>query len=74
MKVALSFSSHSVLSNTIRDGLTVYLVSLSGTKDAFDVYHSQIRMDIECACCILMNRRGALYAPIPLIGDAPKMT
>ena len=35
-------------------------------KDTFNFYHSQIRINIECAFGMLVNRWGVLRAPIPM--------
>ena len=38
----------------------------AGYKDAFDFYHSQIRINIECAFGMLVNRWAVLRTPIPI--------
>ena len=39
---------------------------LSRTKDAYNFYHSQIIINIECAFGILINRWAVLRTPIPI--------
>ena len=36
-----------------------------GTKDSYNFYHSQLRINIECAFGILVNRWGILRCPSP---------
>ena len=38
----------------------------SGIKDAYNVYHSQLRINIECAFDMLVNRWGILRSPLPV--------
>ena len=38
----------------------------SGPKDAFNFYHSQVRINIECAFGILVHRWGMLRKAIPV--------
>jgi hypothetical protein len=50
---------------------TPYLISpfkgaTSGPKDAFNYFHSQVRINIECAFGILVHRWGILRKPIPM--------
>ena len=37
-----------------------------GSKDAFNFYHSQLRINIECAFGMLVHRWGMLRKPIPM--------
>ena len=37
-----------------------------GYKDALNFYHSQIRINIECAFIVLVNRWAVLRTPIPI--------
>ena len=37
-----------------------------GPKDAYNFYHSQIRINIECAFGMLVNRWAVLRTPIPI--------
>ena len=45
-----------------------------GIKDAYNFYHSHLRINIECAFGMLVNRWGLLRAPMPLNIDLPKIT
>ena len=47
---------------------------LSGVKEAYNFYHSKIRINIECAFGMLVNRWGILRAPIALNIDLAKTT
>ena len=38
----------------------------SGPKDAFNFFHSQTRINIECAFGMLVNRWAVLKTPIPI--------
>ena len=38
----------------------------SGVRDGYNFYHSQIRINIECAFGMLVNRWAVLRSPIPL--------
>jgi hypothetical protein len=38
----------------------------SGPKDAFNFYHSQLRINIECAFGMLVHKWGCLRKPIPM--------
>ena len=38
----------------------------SGVRDAYNFYHSQLRINIECAFGMLVNRWAILRTPIPL--------
>ena len=38
----------------------------SGPRDAYNFYHSQIRINIECAFGMLINRWAVLRTPIPI--------
>ena len=38
----------------------------SGVKDAYNFYHSQVQINIECTFGILVNRWAVLRAPIPI--------
>ena len=37
-----------------------------GPKDAYNFYHSQLRINIECAFGMLVHRWGVLRKPIPV--------
>ncbi|KAG7344010.1 DDE superfamily endonuclease [Nitzschia inconspicua] len=37
-----------------------------GWKDAFNFYHSQLRINIECAFGMLVHKRGCLRKPMPV--------
>ena len=45
-----------------------------GYKDAFNFYHSQIRINIECAFGMLVNRWAVLRTPIPINISIKKTT
>jgi hypothetical protein len=45
-----------------------------GSKDAYNFYHSQLRINIECAFGQLVNRWGILRAAIPLNVSISKTT
>ena len=46
----------------------------SGPKDAFNFYHSQIRINMECAFGMLVNRWGVLHTPIAINISIKKTT
>ena len=46
----------------------------SGVKDAFNFYQSQLRINIECAFGMLVNRWAILRTPIPLHISIQKTT
>ena len=45
-----------------------------GYKDAFNFFHSQIRINIECAFGMLVNRWAVLRTPIPINVSIKKTT
>ncbi len=45
---------------------TPYKGAQSGVKDAYNFYHSQLRINIECAFGILVHRWGVLRKAIPV--------
>lgn len=45
---------------------TPFKGSHSGVKDAYNFYHSQLRINIECAFGILVHRWGVLRKPFPV--------
>lgn len=46
--------------------VTPFKASPSGPKDAFNFYHSQVRINIECAFGMLVHRWGILRKAIPM--------
>ena len=44
-----------------------------GIKDGFNFYHSQVRINIECAFGMLVHRWGCLRKPIPVNVKIPKI-
>jgi hypothetical protein len=46
----------------------------SGPKDAYNFYHSQVRITIECAFGILVHRWGVLRKPLPVNLTVSKTT
>ena len=46
--------------------VTPYAAALGGTKDAYNYYHSQLRIRIECAFGILTHRWAILRSAIPM--------
>ena len=38
----------------------------SGVKDAYNFYHSKLRINVECSFGMLVNQWAVLKAPIPL--------
>ena len=44
-----------------------------GIKDSFNFYHSQLRINIECAFGILVHRWGCLRKPIPMNITIPRI-
>ena len=45
---------------------TPFKVVSSGVRDAYNFYHSQLNINIECAFGMLVNRWAILRTPIPL--------
>jgi len=45
-----------------------------GPKDAYNVFHSQLRINIECAFGMLVHRWGVLRKPIPVNMSIDKTT
>ena len=45
---------------------TPFKGSNSGVKDAYNFYHSQLRINIECAFGMLVHRWGVLRKPLPV--------
>ena len=45
---------------------TPYAAVSGGTKDAYNFYHSQLRIRIECAFGMLTHRRAILRSAIPM--------
>lgn len=45
----------------------------SGVKDAYNYYHSQLRINIECAFGMLVHRWGVLRKPFPMNITVPKI-
>jgi DDE superfamily endonuclease len=67
----------------LRDGLQLYgdnaYVSpfkqvSSGPKDAFNFYHSQLRITVECAFGMLVHKWGCLRKPLPMNIPVSKQT
>jgi hypothetical protein len=46
--------------------VTPFKGSREGVQDAFNFYHSQLRINIECAFGMLVHRWGVLRKPIPV--------
>ena len=46
--------------------VTPFRASPRGPKDAFNFYHSQVRINIECAFGMLVHRWGILRKAIPM--------
>ena len=44
-----------------------------GIKDSFNFYHSQLRINIECAFGMLVHRWGCLRKPIPVNVSIPRI-
>jgi len=53
---------------------TPYKGSHSGPKDAYNFYHSQLRINIECAFGMLVHRWGVLRKPLPVNITVPRAT
>ena len=54
--------------------VTPFKAVSSGVKDAYNFFQSQLRINIECAFGVLVNRWGILRSPIPLNISLEKTT
>ncbi len=52
---------------------TPYAAVSGGTKDAYNFYHSQLRIRIECAFGMLTHRRAILRSAIPMNATVKKI-
>ena len=52
---------------------TPYKGVSGGIKDAFNFYHSQLRINIECAFGMLVHKWGCLQKPLPCNFSLPKI-
>ena len=52
----------------------IFKAVMSGPKDASNIYHSQICINIECAFWMLVNRWAVLRTPIPINISIKKIT
>ena len=52
---------------------TPYKGVSGGIKDAFNFYHSQLQINIECAFGILVHKWGCLQKPLPCNLLLPKI-
>ena len=53
---------------------TLFKAVCGGTHDAYNFYHSQLRINIECAFGMLVNRWAILRTPIPMNVSIVKTT
>jgi hypothetical protein len=53
---------------------TPYPATTGGSKDAYNFYHSQLRIRVECSFGMLVHRWGVLQKPVPCCISAKKTT